>query len=191
MVTRGFTLSSFLVLTALGALRAEPPAPFTPRATIGHYNGNTGVNTPLWSGVNGDVPAVVVAAAVPPAGVFGPLVGNADNAKAVVGQMWGPLLNIGTCAVGAGVAIVRLRPTAINGPNVVLPGGCIGEVLHGGTLLGTINAPHGGVVCNVPNQPIPTSAIGMPWAAQATLRGAAPGGTELSSVIYGIVDICF
>jgi len=171
-----------------------PAAPLSPRATIAHYNGNAGINTPLWSTINGDVPAVVVAAACPAPVAFGPLIGNADNAKAVVGQMWGPILDIGTCASGPGNAVIRLRPSCINGPSVTLPGGCVSEVLINGPLLASLVVGHNGVFCNVPNQSIPTSAIGLSWAAQATVSGANSAGTtalELSSVLYGVVDICF
>jgi len=191
---RSLLCSSTIAALALGwmsRVTPAPAAPVSPRATIGHYNGNTGVNTPLWDLANGDVPLVVVAAAPPAPVAFGPLVGNADNAKAVAGQSWGPILNIGTCSVGPGLAVIRLRPTAFNGPSMVLPGGCISEVLQTGTLLGLINAPHAGVTCNVPNQLIPTSAVGSSWSAQATVRAPAPGGMELSSVIYGVVDVCF
>ena len=191
-----FTVSSALLTTA--ALALALPAPLAPvpppRATIGHYNGNLGINTPLWDMSNGDVPAAVVAAAPPAPVVFGPIVGNAFNAKAVAGQMWGPTLNIGTCAGGPGAAVIRLRTTAINGPSVTLLGGCISEVLIGGTALGQITAPHNGIICNVPGQLIPPGAVGSSWAAQAVVRGASTAGTaaiELSSTIYGIADIAF
>jgi hypothetical protein len=188
---RSLVLAGGVVCTfgAFSSARLSAPLPPTPRATIAHYNGNTGVNTPLWDLTNGDVPPVFVGAACPPAAAFGPLVGNADNAKAVVGSTWGPILNIGTCATGVGAAIIRLRTNCINGPTVTLPG-CTGELLIAGTLIATLNVPHNGIICNVPNQPIPTSAVGAPWAVQAQVRGSS-GGVELSSTIYGVVDVCF
>ena len=51
-----FTWSSALAASALAVL-ALPVAPAPPRALIGHYNGNLGINTPLWDLTNGDVPA--------------------------------------------------------------------------------------------------------------------------------------
>src|SRR5262245_37147783 len=57
---------------------AATPAP-SPRATIGHYNGDAGINIRLWSSTNGDVPPATIAGAPPAPTVFGPLVGNADN----------------------------------------------------------------------------------------------------------------
>jgi hypothetical protein len=181
-----------LVLLATGSTSARlvPLVPLTPRATIAHYNGNTGVNTPLWNVANGDVPAVVTGAACPAPAIFGPLVGNLDNAKAVVGQPWGPILDIGTCATGIGAGVVYMRTSCINGPSVALPGGCPGELLITGNQLAVLQVPHNGVILNVPNMPIPTSALGLPWAMQALVRGTS-GGAELSSVLYGVVDVCF
>jgi hypothetical protein len=190
MLPRRSLLLAAVVVCLFGASSSARLTPPSPRATIGHYNGNTGANTPLWSVANGDVPAAFVGAACPAAAAFGPLVGNADNAKAVAGQTWGPILNIGTCATGPGVAIVRLRTSCINGPSLTFPGPCTGEVLIGGTSLTTINVVHGGATANVPNMPIPTSAVGAAWAAQALVRGMS-GGVELSSAIYGVVDVCF
>ena len=188
---------SFALATSAAAALALPLtpicAPTPPRALIGHYNGNLGINTPLWDLTNGDVPAAVVAAAPPAAAVFGPVTGNADNAKAVVGQQWGPILNIGTCATGPGAVILRLRTAPINGPSTTLPG-CVSEILIGGTQLGQVTAPHNGVICNIPNQLIPASALGSSWAAQATVRGATTAGTaaiELSSALYGVVGLGF
>ena len=191
--TRLLAIGTFTAL-ALAWMPREPLAPLSPRATIAHYNGSTGINTPLWNLANGDVPAAVVAAACPLPVAFGPLVGNADNAKAVAGQSWGPILNIGTCASGSGNAVIRLRTACVNGPSVTLPGGCLSKVLIAGTLLGSLVVPHNGVTCNVPNQLIPTSAVGSAWAAQATVNGGSATGvvaSELSSVIYGVVDVCF
>ena len=191
-----FTCSSALVASAAVALVLPAPlAPLAPpRATIGHYNGNAGINTPLWDLTNGDVPAAVIAAAPPAPGVFGPTVGNADNAKAVVGQQWGPILNIGTCAAGPGAAVIRLRSASISGPNVTLLGGCVSQVLIGGVQFGQITAPHNGVFCNVPNQLVPPGALGSTWAAQAVVRGANSAGVgaiELSSALYGVVGLAF
>jgi hypothetical protein len=177
------------VSTFFGASSNARLAPVVPRATIGHYNGNAAVNTPLWSLVNGDIPAAFVGAAPPLAAPFGPVIGNADNAKCVGGNTWGPILNIGTCVTGPGVAIIKLRTTCINGPTIALPG-CLGEILISGNLVGTITANHLGVFCNVPNQPVPLTAVGASWSAQATVRGTS-GGLELSSAIYGLIDVCF
>jgi hypothetical protein len=171
--------------------RTPPSAPLTPRATIAHYNGATGTNVPLWDLTNGDVPTVVVAPACPAPAAFGPTTGNADNAKAVGGQQWGPILNLGTCVTGPGMALIRLRVSCVNGPTFTLPGGCLGQVLQASVLLGAVNAPHNGVICNVPNQAVPLSAIGAPWAAQATVSEFGTTRRELSSVIYGVVDACF
>jgi hypothetical protein len=192
-----FIWSSALAASALAALvlPVVPSfAPAPPRALIGHYNGNLGINTPLWDLTNGDVPAAVVAAAPPAPVVFGAIFGNLDNAKAVVGQQWGPILNIGTCAGGPGAVVVRMRTTCINGPNTTLLGGCVSEILNGGALLGLINAPHNGVISNIPNQLIPAAALGSSWAAQALVRGATTAGTpaiELSSALYGVVGLGF
>lgn len=192
-----FTWSSALAASALAALvlpAAPSPAPAPPRALIGHYNGNLGINTPLWDLTNGDLPAAVVAAAPPAAAVFGPVFGNLDNAKAVVGQMWGPILNIGTCAQGPGAVVVRMRATCINGPNTTLLGPCVSEILTGGAQLGQITAPHNGVFSNIPNQLIPASTLGTSWAAQALVRGQTSAGTgamELSSALYGVVGLAF
>jgi hypothetical protein len=168
----------------------EPPAPLTPRATIAHYNGATGINAPLWDLTNGDVPTVVVAPTCPVPTPFGPTTGNADNAKPVGGQQWGPILNLGTCVTGPGVAVIRLRLSCANGPSVTL-GGCPAQVLQAGALVGTLNALHNGVICNVPNQAVPLAAIGAPWSVQATVSEFGTVRRELSSVIYGVVDACF
>jgi len=191
-----FMRSPALVASAFFALvlptPLAPPAP--PRALIGHYNGNAGINTPLWDLTNGDVPAAVVALAPPLPAVFGPTVGNADNAKAVINQTWGPILNIGTCAGGPGAAIIRLRAAPISGPTVTLLGPCISQVLIGGVQLGQIVAAHNGIICNVPNQLVPPGALGSTWAAQAVVRGANSAGVpaiELSSTIYGVVGLAF
>ena len=190
---------SFARTTALGAAvvcffgasssarSIEPGAP-APRATIGHYNGNTGINIRLWDLGNGDIPAATVAGAPPAPTVFGPLVGNADNAKCVVGSTWGPILSVGGCGIGPGDAIIRLKTTVFNGPSLALPG-CAGELLITGTALGSVTASHAGGAINVPNQPIPAAALGAPWAAQAIVRG--PGGLQLTSALYGVVDTCF
>jgi hypothetical protein len=154
-----------------------------------HYNGNAAVNTPLWSLANGDIPAATVGLACPPDVAFGPLVGNADNAKVVVGSTWGPILNIGTCAVGPGAVAFSLRPTCVNGPTLTMPGGCPGELLILGVVFASMVVAHGGVTCNIPNQPVPASALGLSWACQGFVRTAT--GSELSSVIYGVVDVCF
>ena len=191
-----FSCSSALIGSAVIALVLPAPiAPLAPpRATIGHYNGNAGINTPLWDLANGDVPPAVVALVPPLPAVFGPTVGNADNAKAVINQPWGPILNIGTCAGGPGAAIIRLRSTPINGPNVTLLGPCLSQVLIGGVQFGQIVTAHNGVICNVPNQLVPPGALGSTWAAQAVVRGASTAGTaaiELSSTIYGVVGLGF
>ena len=169
----------------------EPLAPFAGRATIAHYDGATGVNVPLWDVTNGDVPAVVVAPTCPAATAFGPTTGNADNAKVVGGQQWGPILNLGVCVTNPGFAVIRLRVACANGPTLTLPGGCHAQILQQGILLGTIQAPHNGLVCNVPNQSVPLSAIGANWSAQATIHEGGTVVTELSSVIYGTVDATF
>jgi len=171
--------------------RVEPPAPFAPRATIAHYNGATGTNIPLWDVTNGDVPAAVVSPSCPAPTVFGPTSSVVDDAKAVGGQFWGPILNLGTCVTGPGIAQIRLRLSCANGPTFTLPGGCLGQILQASTLLGTLNAPHNGVICNVPNQAVPLSAIGAPWSAQATIHEFGTVRLELSSVIYGVVDATF
>jgi len=193
-----FTWNSAFAASALVALVVPVPplpAPAPPQALIGHYNGNLGINTPLWDLTNGDVPAAVVAAAPPAPAVFGPAFGNLDNAKAVVGQQWGPILDIGTCAGGPfGGVVVRMRATCINGPNATLLGPCVSEILNGGTQLGQINATHNGVISNIPNQLIPASALGVSWAAQALVRGQTTAGTaalELSSALYGVVGLAF
>jgi len=184
-----------LTLVAVAAALAVPapvsPVAFTPRATIAHYNGATGINIPLWDLTNGDVPLVVVAPGCPAPAIFGPTTGNADNAKAVGGQFWGPILNLGTCVTGPGIAQVRLRLACANGASVTLPGGCPGQILQAGTLLGTLNTQHNGVFCNFTNQAVPISAIGAPWSAQATIGEFGTVRRELSSVIYGVVDTCF
>ena len=185
--------SSFLPLLALTlflpAATPEPSAPLSPRATIGHYNGNLGINTPLWSTVIGDLPAATVAGAPPAPTVFGPIIGNPDNAKAVGGQSWGPILNIGTCVTGIGAGIVYLRSTVVNGPNTTF-GICTSEILMGGPILAQLQVAHNGVILNVPPQPVPAAAIGSSWVSQALVRGAV-SGAELSSAIYGTVDVCF
>jgi len=188
---------SLLPLAALAAalaaplVRVEPPAAFSPRATIAHYNGATGINIPQWDLTNGDVPLVVVAPGCPAPTIFGPTTGNADNAKAVGGQTWGPILNLGPCVTGPGVALVRLRPSCINGPSGTLPGGCPGQLLIAGAQIGSLTAQHNGVTCNVPNQAVPLAAIGASWAAQATISEFGTIRRELSTVIYGVVDACF
>lgn len=185
-----FLLGAALFLHPVAAPAPAAPAPLSPRALIGHYNGNAGINTAQWSLVNGDVPAPVVAGVPPAPTVFGPLVGNADNAKAVGGQTWGPILNIGTCATGAGAGIVYLRSTAINGPNTTF-GVCTSEVLMGGPIIAQLTVPHGGAFLNVPNQPVPLAAVGSPWVCQVLVRGSVVVGTELSTALYGVVDVCF
>jgi hypothetical protein len=187
---RTITLASAVVCffgTSFNARAIEPVA-LSPRATINHYNGNAGINSALWSLTNGDVPAATVAGAPPAPTVFGPLVGNADNAKCVVGDSWGPILVNTGCGIGPGIAIIRLKTTAFNGPTVALPG-CTSELLITGNALGSITVNHTGGPINVPNQPIPASALGASWAAQATRRSS--GGLKLSSTIYGVVDACF
>ena len=134
---------------------------------------------------------VVTGASCPAATIFGPPFGNLDNAKAVALNSWGPILNLGPCVTGPGNALVRLRPSCAFGPTFALPGGCNGQVLQAGALLGTIIAQHNGVVCNVPNQAVPLTAVGLSWSAQATLGEFGTVRRELSSVIYGIVDVCF
>jgi len=184
--------SHALALLAAGLfLHPAPSAPtaLSPRALIGHYNGNLGINTPQWSLANGDVPAVTVALAPPAPLVFGPLVGNLDNAKAVGGQTWGPILNIGTCATGPGAGIVYLRSTVLNGPNTTF-GLCTSEILMGGPVIAQLQVPHGGATLNVPNQAVPLAAVGSPWVCQVLVRGTT-FGTELSSALYGVVDVCF
>lgn len=180
------------VLFVLPAPRVEPVTALTPRATIAHYDGN-GTNVPLWDLTNGDVPLVVTGPICPLPTTFGPtttVAGN-DNAKAVGGQFWGPILNLGTCVTGPGNALIRLRPSCAFGPTVTLPGGCLGQILQAGTLLGTIIAQHNGVQCNVPNQAVPLAAVGLSWSAQATIGEFGTVRRELSSVIYGTVDVCF
>ncbi|MEQ1892163.1 MAG: hypothetical protein ABL998_06445 [Planctomycetota bacterium] len=172
------------------APRVEPLSVLSPRATIAHFNGN-GTNVPLWDITNGDVPLVVTGLSCPAPAVFGPTTGNPDNAKAVGGQTWGPILNLGPCVTGPGNALVRMRPSCAFGPTVTLPGGCSGQILQAGVLLGTIVAQHNGLVCNVPNQPVPLAAVGLSWSAQATLGEFGTVRRELSSVIYGTVDVCF
>ena len=192
MNTWSLTLAAAAATLAIAPTpRFEPPAPFAPRATIAHYNGATGVNLPLWDLSNGDVPAVVVNPTCPTPAPFGPTTGNTDNAKAVASQQWGPILNLGTCVTGPGNAFIRLRPTCVNGTTLTLPGGCLGQVLQAGALLGMITAPHNGVTCNVPNQAIPTSAVGFAWTAQASVREFGTVRTELSSLLFGVVDIAF
>jgi len=173
---------------ASSSARLSAPRALAPRATIGHYNGNTGINIRLWDLSNGDIPAATVAGVPPAPTVFGPLVGNADNAKCVVGNSWGPILSVGGCGIGPGDAVIRLKTTVFNGPIVALPG-CAGELLTTGNTLGSVIATHAGGAINVPNQSIPAAALGAPWAAQATVRG--PGGLQLTSAIYGVVDACF
>jgi hypothetical protein len=189
-----FAKTTVLAMTVVGffgaASSARSSVPLVlPRVTIGHYNGNTGVNLLQWDLTNGDVPAATVAGAPPAPTVFGPLVGNADNAKCVVGDTWGPILvNTGICGVGPGVAVVRLKTTVFNGPTITPPG-CTSEILITGNTLGSLTVNHSGGSINIPNQTIPTSALGAPWAAQVTQRG--PGGYKLSSALYGVVDACF
>ncbi|MEQ1892578.1 MAG: hypothetical protein ABL998_08565 [Planctomycetota bacterium] len=186
--------SSFLPLLTLAlflpAAKPEPAAPLSPRATIGHYNGNLGINTPQWSLINGDIPAAVVAAAPPAPIVFGPLVSVGANAKAVGGQNWGPVLNIGTCAASPGVGIVYLRTTPINGPNMTI-GICTSEILMGGPTLAQLPVPFAGTTLLVPPQPVPLAAIGSNWVSQVLVRGGTVSGAELSTAIYGTVDVCF
>jgi hypothetical protein len=170
--------------------RLAPLEPLTPRATIGHYNGNLGINTPVWNVTNGDVPAAVTGAACPAPAIFGPLVGNPDNAKTVGGQTWGPILDIGTCTAGIGAGVVYMRTGCFNGPTLTLTGGCMSELLITGGSLAVLQVPHNGVILNIPNQLIPLSAIGAPWAAQVLVRGTS-GTAELSTVLYGVVDACF
>jgi hypothetical protein len=181
-----------LVLLATGSTSARlaPLEPLTPRATIGHYNGNLGINTPVWNLANGDIPAPVTGAACPAPAIFGPLVGNLDNAKTVGGQLWGPILDIGTCTGGTGAGVVYMRTGCINGPTLTLTGGCMSELLITGGSLAVLQVPHNGVILNIPNQLIPLTAIGAPWAAQVLVRGMS-GGAELSTVLYGVVDACF
>ena len=191
MNTWSLTLAAAAALALLPSPRVEPPA-FAPRATIAHYNGAAGVNVPQWDLTNGDVPVAVVSPSCPTPAPFGPTTGNADNAKAVASQQWGPILNLGTCVTGPGVAVIRMRPTCVNGTTITLPGGCgSGQILQAGTLLATLNAPHNGVVCNVPNQAVPASAVGFAWTAQATIREFGTVRAELSSLLYGVVDIAF
>lgn len=180
------------LLTGALFLSATPPAPpaLTPRALIGHYNGNLGINTPQWSLLNGDVPPATVAGLPPAPVVFGPLVGNLDNAKAVGGQTWGPILNIGTCATGAGAGIVFLRSTVVNGPNTTF-GVCTSEILMAGPIIAQLQVPHAGGTLNIPNQAVPLAAVGSPWVCQVLVRGSVVVGTELSSALYGVVDVCF
>ena len=177
---------------ALPVRPLEPSAPvvLTPRATIAHYNG-AGVNIPTWDLANGDVPAAVVGPSCPPDTVFGPTTGNADNAKAVGGQTWGPILNLGGCITTPGFAVIRLRRLCANGATLTLPGGCPGQILQASPLVGSFNANHNGVFCNVPNQTVPLAAIGSQWSVQATVREFGTVRAELSSVIYGVVDACF
>ena len=186
-------LSSLAILCAPATLAAFAPSPafepLSPRATIGHYNGNLGINTPQWSLANGDVPLATIAAAPPAALAFGPLVGNIDNAKAVGGQSWGPILNIGTCVTGLGAGIVYLRTTAINGPNSTF-GPCTSEILMGGPILAQLTVPHNGSILDIPSQPVPLAAVGSSWVAQVAVRGSV-AGIELSSALYGVVDVCF
>jgi len=187
-------LKCLLGLVALSLLpaRALEPAPRlpSPRATIAHYNGS-GVNIPAWDLVNGDVPAVVLGPTCPVPTPFGPTTGNADNAKAVGGQPWGPILNLGGCITTPGFAVIRLRRLCLNGATLTLPGGCLGQILQSGTLLGTVNANHNGFTCNVPNQLVPLAAIGSAWSVQATVREFGVVNAELSTVLYGVVDACF
>lgn len=185
------TWSLTLVAVAAALAVPVPPVAFTPRATIAHYNGAAGTNIPLWDLTNGDVPLVVVAPGCPAPTIFGPTTGNADNAKAVGGQQWGPILNLGPCVTGPGIAQIRLRLSCANGPTFTLPGGCPGQILQAGTLIGTLNVQHNGVTCNVTNQTVPLSAIGAPWSAQANIGEFGTVRRELSSVIYGVVDTCF
>ncbi len=44
---------------------------------------------------------------------------------------------------------------------------------------------------NIPNQLVPNapSLLGVSWAAQATVTGG--GFTDLSSALYGVIDMCF
>lgn len=187
--------SKLLVLSVLPlfvAPRVEPPAPlaFTPRATIAHYNG-LGVNVPSWDLTNGDVPAVVTGLSCPTPTIFGPTTGNADNAKAVGGQSWGPILNLGTCVTNPGIAVIRLKRLCANGASLTLPGGCPGQILQAGPTVATLNANHNGVICNVPNQPVPLAAIGAQWSVQAVVREFGTVRAELSTVLYGVVDTCF
>lgn len=184
-----FTLAASATLLLPPAPRVEP---FTPRATIAHFNGN-GTNVPLWDLTNGDVPLVVTGPTCPLPATFGPtttVIGN-DNAKAVGGQLWGPILNLGPCVTGPGNAVIRLRPNCAFGPTLTLPGGCSGQILQSGTLLGSIIDQHNGLQCNVTNQAVPLAAVGLSWSAQATIREFGTVRTELSSVIYGVVDVCF
>jgi len=186
--------SSSLSLLALGLLlpsaAPEPAAPLTPRATIGHYNGNLGINTAQWSLANGDVPPITVAGAPPAPITFGPLVSVGANAKAVGGQNWGPVLNVGSCAGNPGVGIVYLRTTAINGPNTTI-GICTSEILMGGPILAQLQVPYAGPTLIVPPQPVPLAAVGSNWVSQVLMRGSPVAGAELSTAIYGTVDVCF
>lgn len=184
------TLPLIAASLCLSAATPEPAAPLTPRALIGHYNGNTGINTAQWSLVNGDTPAPTVAPLPPAPITFGPLIGNADNAKAVAGQSWGPLLNLGVCVTTPGVGIVFLRTTVVNGPNWTF-GLCTSEILMAGTVLAQLQVPHNGVLLDVPSQPVPTAAIGNAWVSQVLLRGSGVVGAEFSSALYGVVDSCF
>lgn len=185
------SLTLVAVAAALVLPPVEPLVAFSPRATIAHYDGAAGVNSPLWDLTNGDVPLVVVSPSCPVPTVFGPTFPNADNAKAVGGQPWGPILNLGPCVTNPGVAVINLRLACANGPTFTLPGGCLGQILTAGTQLGTLIVPHNGLICNVPSQTVPLSAIGAPWCAQATIREFGTVRLELSSVIYGVVDACF
>lgn len=113
------------------------------------------------------------------------LAGDLLSSNAVVpGGTWSASVALGHAHGSGGTMTLALRTHTQNGPNLVSPlGGRAVELLIGGPLLGVLSGVHDGTRGSFPSVPVPPSACGLEWAAQATILGGGFG--DLTNALSG------
>ncbi|MEQ1893866.1 MAG: carboxypeptidase-like regulatory domain-containing protein, partial [Planctomycetota bacterium] len=106
----------------------------------------------------------------------------------VIGSTWTAPLTLGHAHGTSGILRLKIKTTAVNGPNFLSPsGGRLTELLIGGPTLAVLAGAHNGTIGGIAPRTVPASSalLGQTWACQYTVTGG--GFVDLSRAAFGVV----